>query len=144
MARPQGSSGTKQLTTEQRQRVRTLYFDATLSQADIHRITGYTKAQIRTAIRTPDATAGRSTGRPRSLTPAQEEELVQYVTSSRKTRRMGLLELSTIIFTGVFGLWVIKHTLYRLGFRRRVARKKLPITERTRVLRETWAREYKY
>ncbi|KAK4033348.1 hypothetical protein C8A01DRAFT_19683, partial [Parachaetomium inaequale] len=144
MARPQGSSGTKQLTTEQRQRVRTLYFDAALSQADIHRITGYTKAQIRTAIRAHDATAGRSTGRPRSLTPAQEEELVQYVTSSKKTRRMGLLELSTIIFAGVYGLWVIKHALYRLGFRRYVARKKPPITERTRILRETWAKEHEH
>jgi hypothetical protein len=76
MGRPQGSSGTKQLTTDQRQRVRTLYFDAALSQANIQRITGYTKAQIRTAIRARDATAGRSTGRPRTLTPEQEEELV--------------------------------------------------------------------
>lgn len=144
MARPQGSSGTKQLTTEERQRVRVLYFDASKSQAEIHSITGYTKAQIRTAIRARDATAGRSTGRPRTLTPEQEAELVQYVTSSKKTRRMGFLELSTIIFAGIFGVWVIKHALYRLGFRRRVARKKPPITERTRNLRETWAREHEH
>ncbi|KAK3935371.1 hypothetical protein QBC46DRAFT_271925, partial [Diplogelasinospora grovesii] len=122
MARPQGSSGTKQLTTEERQRVRTLYFDASKSQAEIYSITGYTKAQIRTAIRASDATAGRSTGRPRTLTAEQEEELVQYVTSSKKARRMGFLELSMVLFTGVFSMWLIKHALYRLGFRRRVAR----------------------
>lgn len=144
MARPRGSSGTKQLTTEQRQRVRVLYFDALKSQAEICRITGYTDAQVRTAIRARDATAHRSTGRPRTLTPEQEEELVQYVTSSKKTRRMGFLELSTIIFAGVYGEWVIKHALYRLGFRRRVARKKPPITERTRKLRETWAKEHEH
>ncbi|KAM7205713.1 hypothetical protein V8F33_001039, partial [Rhypophila sp. PSN 637] len=68
MARPQGSGGTKQLTTEERQRVRVLYFDANKSQSEIYSITGYTKAQIRTAIRAPNAAAGRSTGRPRTLT----------------------------------------------------------------------------
>jgi len=55
---------------------------------------------------------------------------------------MGFLELSTIVFSGAFSVWVSKHTLYRLGFRRRVARKKPPITERTRILRETWAKEH--
>ncbi|KAK0709043.1 hypothetical protein B0T26DRAFT_784693 [Lasiosphaeria miniovina] len=43
MARPQGSSGTKQLATEERQRIRVLYFDASKSEAEIHSITGYTK-----------------------------------------------------------------------------------------------------
>src|SRR6187399_2450666 len=104
MARPQGSSGTKQLTTEERQRVRVLYFDASKSQAEIHSITGYTKAQIRTAIRADDATVGRRTGRPRTLTPEQEDELVQYVVSCKKARRMGFLELSMNIFAGAYGM----------------------------------------
>lgn len=142
MARPKGSSGTKQLTTEQRQRVRTLHFDAHLSQAQIYQITGYTKAQIRTAIRANDATAGRSPGRPRALTTAQEEELVEFVTASKKNRRMGYIELAAIMFAGIFGIWAIKNTLYRLGFRRRVARKKPPITEKNRVLRLNWALEH--
>ncbi|KAK4039017.1 hypothetical protein C8A01DRAFT_16953, partial [Parachaetomium inaequale] len=134
MARPKGSTGTKQLTTEQRQCVRTLHFDAHKSPAELCRITGYTKAQVQAVIRTPDVTAHRSSGRPRTLTTAQEEELVEFVTASKKNCRMGFLELSTIIFTGVFGVWVIKYTLYRLGFKRQVACKKLPITERTRQL----------
>ena len=144
MARPRGSGGTKQLTTEERMRVRILYFDASKSQAEIHSITGYTKAQIRTAIRADDATAGRSTGRPRTLTPKQEDELVQYVTSSKKARRMGFLELSMVLFAGTYGMWLIKHALYRLGFRRRVARKKPPITEKNRKLRLAWAQEHEH
>jgi hypothetical protein len=35
MPRPKGSTGTPQLTFEERQRVRTLYFDAKMSRAKI-------------------------------------------------------------------------------------------------------------
>ncbi len=136
MARPKGSAGTKQLTTEERQRVRTLYFDGQLSQALIKERTGFTAAQIRTAIRADNAIAGRSTGRPRVMTPEQEEELVSYVCASKKTRRMGFLELSIALFNGVFGMWLIKHALYRLGFRRRVARRKPPLSEKNKRLRK--------
>jgi hypothetical protein len=143
MARPKGSTGTKQLTTEERQRVRTLYFDGYLSQALIKERTGYTAAQIRTAIRADSATAGRSTGRPRVMTPEQEEELVSYVCTSKKTRRMGFLELSMVLFNGIFGMWLIKHALYRLGFYRRVARRKPPLSEKNKELRKAWAEEHK-
>ncbi|KAM7182735.1 hypothetical protein V8F33_014059, partial [Rhypophila sp. PSN 637] len=62
MARPKESSGTKQLTTEERHRVRVLYFDANKSKAEIHDITKYTKAQIRTASLRPHPTSGRGGG----------------------------------------------------------------------------------
>jgi hypothetical protein len=39
-------------------------------------------------------------------------------------------------------MWAIKRALYRLGFRRRVARKKPPITEANRVARLNWASEH--
>ncbi|KAK4120555.1 hypothetical protein N657DRAFT_658449 [Parathielavia appendiculata] len=87
------SDGTKQLTTEQRQRVRVLYFDTAKSQAEISRITGYTKAHIRTAICARDAGAHRGTSRPRTLTP------------DKKARRMGFLELSKIIVARPKILW---------------------------------------
>ncbi|KAK1762848.1 hypothetical protein QBC33DRAFT_551202 [Phialemonium atrogriseum] len=72
MGRPKGTSGTKQLTTEQRQRVRTLYYDAQFNPARIHTITGYTKHQIRSAIRAETATVGARSGRPktRGVAPA--------------------------------------------------------------------------
>lgn len=143
MARPKGSSGTKQLTTAERQRIRTLYFDGNCSQAFIHERTGYSKHQIRTAIRADDATAGRSSGRPRTLTPEQEVELVEFITASKRNRRMGFLELSTIIFNGIFGMWLIKNALYRLGFRRRVARRKPPLSEKNRQARLAWAEAHK-
>ena len=55
---------------------------------------------------------------------------------------MGFLELSMVLFAKTYGMWLIKHVLYRLGFRRRVARKKPPITEKNRKLRLAWAQEH--
>lgn len=57
---------------------------------------------------------------------------------------MGFLELLTVLFAGTYGMWLIKHALYRLGFRRRVARKKPRITEANRKLRMAWAEEHEF
>jgi len=46
------------------------------------------------------------------------------------------------LFNGIFGMWAIKNTFYRLGFRRRVARKKPLITETNRKKRLAWAQEH--
>jgi len=143
MARPKGSTGTKQLSTEERQRIRTLYFDGYLSQSLIQERTGFTKAQIQTAIRANDATASRSSGRPATITPQQEEELVEFVCGSKRNRRMGYLELSMALFAGMLGMYVIKRALYRLGFRRRIARRKPPLSEKNQRLRVAWAEEHK-
>src|SRR5438067_7396908 len=104
----------KHLTNEERARVRTLYFDAKMPKSQIIQITGYSLHQIKKAIRDPIVRA--RSGRPTVLSPQQEEELVAFVTGSRRGRRMGFLELSLILFNAVFGMWAIKNTLYRLGF----------------------------
>ncbi|KAK4180177.1 hypothetical protein QBC36DRAFT_146589, partial [Triangularia setosa] len=65
MPRPVGSTGRRQLTVDERQRVRTLYFDGRLSQPKIQETTGYTKDQIRNAIRAPSAQIAPRSGRPR-------------------------------------------------------------------------------
>jgi transposase-like protein len=142
MARPQGSTGRRQLTTAERQRIRTLYFDANFTKAKIASITGATADQIRYTIRQESATVAPRSGRPKALTPEQESDLVEFVCATKKNRRMTFLQLSCVLFAGVFGMWAIKNTLYRLGFRRRVARKKPPISEENRVKRLNWALEH--
>jgi transposase len=134
---------TKHLDSEDRLRVRTLYFDAEMSLGQIVKKTGFSRGQVRHAIRAEKAEVGVRSGRPRKLTQAQEQELVDFVTSSREARRMGFLQLSITLFNAIFGIWAIKHALYRLGFRRRVARKKPPITETNRRKRLAWALEHK-
>lgn len=64
MGRPKGKT-TKHLTVEERQRIRTLYFDGCLSQARIVEVTGYSKYQVRTAIRATSAQIPPRPGRPR-------------------------------------------------------------------------------
>ena len=71
MGRPKGSSGTKQLTEEQRARVRHLFYDAGVSQPDILAMTGFTKDQVRGAIKAKSAAVGVRTGRPRKTSTAK-------------------------------------------------------------------------
>lgn len=82
--RPRGSTGRKQLTTEQRQRIRTLYFDAHFSQARIASITGASPDQVRYSIRAESATVAPRSGRPPNSTPAQQAERVETVSASEK------------------------------------------------------------
>ncbi|KAK4202499.1 hypothetical protein QBC40DRAFT_347052 [Triangularia verruculosa] len=67
----------RHLTTEERQRIRTLYFNGHLSQSRIQETTGYTKYQIRYAIRAPAAEVAPRSGRPRVITADQELELIR-------------------------------------------------------------------
>ena len=140
MARPRGSTGVKQLTPYEYHRVRTLFFDGKFNRSEIHTITGYTKDQIRHAIRNPEPK--KRTGRPRLLSSEQEQELVEFVCASKKNRRISFLELSLVLFSAVFGVWAIKHALYRLGFRRRIARQKPPLSKKNRIARLEWAKAH--
>jgi hypothetical protein len=71
--------GSRHLTVEQRQEVRTLYFQGGISYTQIQRITGYTKGQNGHAIRAISAKILPRSGRPRTITREQEEELIAFV-----------------------------------------------------------------
>lgn len=135
--------GTKHLKEDERQRVRTLHFDAKLTNSEIQKITGYTENQIRTAISASSAKVAPRSGRPLLLTPEQQEELIEYVTASKAGCRASFLQLSLTLFNAEYGAYVIRYTLRRLGFKRYVARKKPPITEANRVKRLNWALQHK-
>lgn len=62
--------GTKHLTDGDRQRVRTLYFDAKLSPAEIERITGFTLGQIKRSRE--NVHVGKRTGRPKLTSPVDD------------------------------------------------------------------------
>ncbi len=132
--------GRKNLTEAERARARTLYFDGHFSCAQISRKTGYGKSQIRTALDSP--TIGRKSGRPRILTTDQQEELVEFIKASKKNRRMTFLQLSLVLFTGNFGEYVIRYTLRTLGYKRYVAYRKPPISEKNRCLRLQFAKDH--
>ena len=62
--------GVKHLTDADRQRVRTLYFDAGLSPMQINRITGFTLGQIKRAR--DNLHVGKRTGRPKVTQPVDD------------------------------------------------------------------------
>lgn len=61
------------------------------------------------------------------------------MTSSQQGRLASFLQLSIILFNGIYGEYTIRSTLRRLGYRRYVARQKPILTEVTRQKRLAWA-----
>ncbi|KDN65753.1 hypothetical protein CSUB01_07534 [Colletotrichum sublineola] len=111
-----------------------------LSDTDrLPRQTGFSVAQVKQAVRDDGAHARPRSGRPSALSPEQEQQLVEYVTSSQQGRLATFLQLSCWLFQGIFGEYTIRSTLRRLGFRRHVARRKPIISEATRQARLAWA-----
>jgi transposase len=132
--------GQSHLTEAQRTRVRILQHDSYLTRAQIHTITGFGLGQIRRALREP-IPKPRS-GRPTLLTKEQEQELIEFVTASRKNRRMTFLSLSTNLFDGRFGQYCIRSALRRNGYHRYVAYNKPIISEVNRQRRLKFALDH--
>ncbi|KAK8090820.1 transposable element tc1 transposase [Apiospora phragmitis] len=135
--------GTKHLTNDDRQRIRTLYSEGNKTKAEIHDITGFSIDQIKTTIKAPSSNVAKRSGRPRVLSRKQEKELVSFVTSSKEGRKASFLQLSVILFQSLFRVYVIRSTLRRLGFKRYTAPQKPPISETNRQKRLAWALEHK-
>lgn len=132
---------TPHLKGEDRKRIYILYHDACMTKVQIKQRTGYTDNQIRTAIRDP--TLKPRSGRPPFLNADQHKELDTFFTASKANRFMTFLELSMCLFGGIFGVYSIRSALRRLGFSRRIARRKPPIDEDIRDLRLEWAHLHK-
>jgi transposase len=132
---PRAGSHTRHLTTDERQRVRTLYFDAHYSPTQIAAITGYKVSQIRYSCRAASAAVAVRSGRPPVLDEDEKERLISYIRGSKKGRQASYLKLSRVVFNGSYGHSAIRNTLRRLGYKRYVARRKPPISEKNRLFR---------
>ena len=75
------------------------------------------------------------------LNEFQINEIITYISQSKKHRRMTLLEVSTILEYHV-GPGAIEHALKKYGYHRRIARRKPPISEKNRGIRLIWAKEH--
>ncbi|KAI0438651.1 hypothetical protein F4803DRAFT_534342 [Xylaria telfairii] len=88
--RPKGIH-TKHLTVLERFRVRTLYYDATLSKERIRQITGYSPGQIRTAVRARSAAVGRRPGRPKNTSKKDKSSNAELPTPSSSDENAELI-----------------------------------------------------
>lgn len=86
MPRSAGIS-TKQLTEAQRIRVHTLYTDARFTKTEIHKVTGYTVAQIKYTLRASSVTpAFKNRGVGVFLRDEQAQRLIELMIASKKNR----------------------------------------------------------
>lgn len=84
---------TKHLDSEQRFRVRVLFFDAGLTKKRIEEITGYTGSQIRTAISAKSHLVGVRSGRPGKDEIRRRNELQQQELQQEQLQQQSGLEV---------------------------------------------------
>ncbi|KAL2021880.1 hypothetical protein VTK56DRAFT_6475 [Thermocarpiscus australiensis] len=94
MGRPPGTTGIPQLKTEDLIRIQTLYRDAKMGPTQIEKITGYTKYQIKHAIKKKTPTVGKRTGRPRRKAPAEEKSKEKKKEEDRQPEAEELQEIA--------------------------------------------------
>ena len=128
---------TRQTTEKDRYRIRVLFFEGKHPKAEIHRLTGFSMHQIRKAIDS-EKIKPRS-GRPTLLSESEEAELIEYIRSSIKARRMTYLQLSQTLFDKKYGEFAIRSTLRRHGYKRYVALRKPPLSDKNKALRLEFA-----
>ena len=132
--------GRQHLTEAERARVRVLSADAHLSQIQICEVTGFGLGQVQRALR--EAIPKPRSGRPAVLTLEQERELIEFVTTSKKSRRMTFLQLSVVLFNGKYSQYCIRSALRCNGFNRYIAYRKPPISEKNQQLRLQFALDH--
>jgi transposase len=132
----------RHLSRDERLQVQTLRL-ASHTYQNIANLLGITERQVAYASTSEQVTPKRRSGRPRTLTDAQVDELEAYIRSSRRTRQMSYRQLAH----GPFESWgitehVIRRALQRRGYTRRVARAKPPLTDDNMKVRLRWAKEH--
>ena len=101
---------------------------------------GISTRQAEYAAKQP-LTPKKKKGRPPLLDTPKQKELVDYVSSSSKTRRMPYPEIPRRLDWTVCGA-TIRNALNKEGFHRRIARVKPVLTEENKKARLNWAREH--
>ena len=100
-----------------------------------------TQFQVQYSVLRIYPTPEKRSGRPTVLRKDQEEELIEYICSSKHTRRQTYYSLSRQFPWGV-GEGTIRSVLRRNGFNRRMALCKPPISETNRIKQLAFARDH--
>jgi transposase len=85
----------------------------------------------------------KNAGRPPRLSKEEVDSLVEFVTSTKRTRRLTYLQIAEERWPeGEVGADSVKYALHSRGYRRRVALRKPPLSEENKKNRLEWAREH--
>lgn len=109
--------------------------------AQIAAQTGLTQRQVQIACSNERPTPRKPRGQRRKLSEEQLDEVIEFITSSKETRRMPyeavIKELQLPVCKAT-----LRKALARRGYHRCKALRKPPLSKRTRALRLTWALEH--
>ena len=104
-----------------------------------------TEAAVRYTYTTQSATPQhKKAGRPSKLSPEEIDGLLDFMKSSKRTRRLTYSQLKDEIYKDRddISTEAIKYALHKRGYYRRIALRKPPISEPNRLARLTWAHEH--
>lgn len=113
---------------------------AGLTYAKISELLHLTPHQVAYAVNHPPTPKKRQ-GRPGLLTEEQIQSIIQWVCSSKEARRTPWCQIPIILQLNC-SFYAVRNALRKAGFRRRVARRKPPISEANRIIRLNWALEH--
>ena len=133
----------KRLTRDQRRDI-VLMRGLEYSYAAIAKHLGVTERAVQYALTTERPTPQhRKAGRKPKLNELQVDALVDFVTSSRRTRRMPYKDVAKELYPdGSIGVDAIKKALLKRGYRRYVALRKPPLSPKNVANRLKWAEEH--
>jgi hypothetical protein len=132
----------RDLTRSERIQCRTLRIEAGWTYRQIAESLHYSFHQVSRAC-VSNSTPTHRSGRPLTLSSEQINELIAYISTSRKSRRMTYFQLAN----GPFTRWsvsegVIRHALDTRGYTRHIAYSKPPLSEKTRRKRLDFAQSH--
>ena len=130
-----------ELTRDQRLRIQTLFFDANFTRDQICLQTGHTYRQVCYAIQHRLTPQKRKSGRRVLLSTPQRKKLIQWVIASRENRETPWIAIPGILGWDC-GVSAIRTAFKKEGYRRRVSKRKCPLTEENRKKRLEWAEEH--
>jgi hypothetical protein len=139
---PSLRQGTAHLTRDQRRDIRLMH-DLHHSDAEIIQRFTITQRQLDYTIQAARPTLRKLLGRHCKLKDLQIDILIVYMISSVYTRRMTFKALAKDLHLNFqCSVNAIKNVLYKRGYHRRLARYKLFISEKNRVLRFEFVYEH--
>lgn len=127
------------LSRDDRIRIQTMR-DLGYSQYRIAEILGFTKDQIQYTYHS-NLTPRKPSGQPSKLSPTQMDEIIDFITHSKRNRQMTYSRLIKALDLGV-SVHCLQLALKNRGYRRYPALKKPPLSEPTRLARLSWAKEH--
>jgi transposase len=115
------------------------------SYAEIAQFLDITERAVQYTCTTKYATPQhKKAGRPSKLSSEEVEHLLEYIKTSKQTRRMTYQALKDALYPDreEIGPQAIKYALHKRGYFRRIALRKPPISEKNRISRLEWAHEH--